>query len=124
MLSGYFVGLTVGKSPASHSIWAWGSSCLHGATSTVELQLENSCSQTHKHTHIRPNKLAKSHIYSTAERVSSRVYHILVIGGTELTQVFVFSFGTCGLPHIKSHLEPETCDHLQGDRQDKYASVS
>lgn len=50
MLSGYLVGLTMGKSPSSHLIWAWGSSCLHGATSTVELQLANSCLQTHTHT--------------------------------------------------------------------------
>lgn len=54
------VGLTKGSIPASHCMLAWGSSCLHGATSTVELQLANS----YTHTHIRPNKSAKSHICS------------------------------------------------------------
>lgn len=68
---------------------------------------------THTHTHQAKQVCKKSHLLQ-AERVSSHVYHILVIGGTELAQLSVFSFGTCGLLHVKSHLEPETCDHLQG----------
>lgn len=43
------VWLTMGSAPASHSMWPWGFSCLHGAKSTVELQLAYSCAQTHMH---------------------------------------------------------------------------
>lgn len=78
---------------------------------------------THTHTQIRPNKCAKGHTGSTAERVSSHVYHILLIGGTEVAQLSVFSLGTRGLLHVKSHLEPETCHHLQGDTWGKPLSL-
>lgn len=50
------MGLTTASIPGAHCMLAWGSSCLHGATSTVELQLANA--YTHTHTHIRPNRSA------------------------------------------------------------------
>lgn len=59
------MGLTANNIPSSHSSWAWGSSCLHGATSTVALQLENSCTQTH----VKPNKPRKrSHLLNSRVR--------------------------------------------------------
>lgn len=59
------VWLTVGRSAGSHSMWPWGFSCLHGAKSTVELQLTYSCTQTHMH----QAKPGRGHMMSVVSRV-------------------------------------------------------
>lgn len=57
-MSDYFVWvcLTVGSSPGWQSICVWGGSSLHGAISTVELQLANSYKHRYTERHVRPVK--------------------------------------------------------------------
>lgn len=42
-----------------------------------------------------------------------QAHHVVIIGDTQIVQLFVFRLGTSAFPHIKAHLEPETCYNLQ-----------
>lgn len=95
----------VGNGPGAHSMWACGGSSLQGATSTVELQLANSCRYTeHSEKHI---------IVPGVICVLVLVYLILVVWDAHLLQVCVFSLGTDGLLHVKNQLKSEAGNHLQ-----------
>lgn len=45
------------------------------------------------------------------------LYRVLLIGDTQIIEVFVLGLGAGGLLHIKPQLEPETRHHLQGHRR-------
>lgn len=111
------VCLTTGSAPASHTICVWGGSSLHGATMTVALQLTNSCTQTQAH--IRVNKPGKGHMMAAVAHACFHVYLILIIGDTNIGELFVLDFGANGLLQVESQLVPEACNYLHVNKEGK-----